>query len=82
MNKKRKTASLPHRRPLKVESSGVVMFGICTIQTKRCVAREGAPITAVWTLPGRTQVNVCAACLDEQIRTGAWEIEGARLSPP
>ncbi len=56
------------------------MFGVCSVQTERCVAKEPAPITAVWTLPAVTQINVCGACLDEQVRTDAWTIEGARPS--
>ncbi|AUB79818.1 hypothetical protein THSYN_01815 [Candidatus Thiodictyon syntrophicum] len=63
---------------MKIEPSGVVMFGICAVQTSVCVAKEGAPITAVWTVPNRTQINVCSACLNEQLRTGKWIIEGAR----
>jgi hypothetical protein len=63
---------------MKVEPSGVVMTGTCTVQTERCVARQPAPITAVWTVPGKAQIDVCAACLDEQVRVGSWIIEGAR----
>ena len=63
---------------MKVEPSGVMLVDTCEIQTKRCVATSPAPITAVWTLPGRTQVNVCGACLDEQLRSGAWAADGAR----
>jgi len=65
---------------VKVEPSGVVMTGTCSVRTERCVARSPAPITAVWTLPGKTQINVCSACLDEQVRTGEWIVEGARPS--
>jgi hypothetical protein len=64
---------------MKVEPSGVVMFGECSIQTDSCVAREAAPITAIWTVPGRQQVDVCGACLEEQMRTGAWAVGGARV---
>lgn len=67
-------------RIMKVEPSGVVMIGECNVQTERCVARKPAPITAVWTVPGRSQINVCSACLDEQIRIGEWIVEGARPS--
>jgi len=63
---------------MKVEPSGVVMRGECTIRTEVCTARETAPITAVWGAPGRTQINVCGACLEEMIRRGTWEVEGAR----
>jgi hypothetical protein len=66
------------RTIMKIEPSGVVMFGTCVVQTSVCVAKEPAPITAVWTVPGRTQINVCSACLDKQLRTGQWTIEGAR----
>jgi hypothetical protein len=63
----------------KIEPSGVVMHGVCSIQTKHCTAKEGGAITAVWGPPGRTQINVCRACLEEKIRLGEWEVEGARL---
>lgn len=65
---------------MKVESTGIVMIGVCDVQTDRCVAKTPSPITAVWTLPGRNQINVCKACLDDQLRTGSWTIEGARVS--
>jgi hypothetical protein len=64
-----------------VDPSGVVMFGKCEVQTARCVAKEDAPMTAAWTTPGRQQVAVCRACLDEQLRTGGWYIEGAQPFP-
>ena len=63
---------------MKVEPSGVVMMGQCTIQTDVCTAKELAAITAVWGTPGRRQINLCRACLDEMIRRGEWEVEGAR----
>ena len=31
----------------KVEPSGVVMKGVCSIQTSRCTATQEGPITAV-----------------------------------
>ena len=64
---------------MRVEPTGIVLVDICTIQTEKCVAREQAPITAVWTLPGRVQVNVCRPCLEEQVRLGEWEIRGAKI---
>jgi len=64
---------------MKVEPSGVVFDGICSIQSDKCVARELAPITAVWQYPGRNQINVCRPCLEEQVRSGEWEVEGARV---
>ncbi|MEW6129331.1 MAG: hypothetical protein AB1757_19985 [Acidobacteriota bacterium] len=66
---------------MKVEPSGVIFNGVCEVQTDKCVARETAPITAVWTFPGRLQVNVCGACIEEQARTGEWKIQGARVLP-
>jgi hypothetical protein len=64
---------------MKIEPTGVVFIDICSIQTEECVAKEPAPITAVWSLPGRVQVNVCRPCLEEQIRSGEWEIQGAKI---
>ena len=64
---------------MNVEPSGVVLRGICAIQTDRCTAKAEGPITAVWGPPGRTQINVCRACIEERIRTGVWQIQGARL---
>ena len=63
----------------RVEPSGVVLKGICNIKTEQCTAKEEGPITAVWGPPGRTQINVCRACLEEKMRLGEWEVEGARL---
>jgi hypothetical protein len=64
---------------IKVEPTGVLFVGVCDIQTEVCTARTAAPVTAVWTLPARTQVNVCRSCLDEMVRQGEWQVEGARL---
>jgi len=36
---------------------------------------------SVWGSPGQTQINVCRICLEEKIRLGEWEVEGARLLP-
>lgn len=57
------------------------MFGTCEVQTEFCTARAPAPITAVWTSPGRRQVNVCHACFDCMVRNARWEVPGARLRP-
>lgn len=65
---------------MRIEPSGVVMMGICDIQTPKCSAIELAAITAVWTSPGRSQINVCRECLEEMIRSGQWEIPNARIS--
>ncbi|MEK8015586.1 MAG: hypothetical protein VSS75_001875 [Candidatus Parabeggiatoa sp.] len=64
---------------MNVEASGVILVDSCHVQTERCVAKKQAPITAVWTSPGRTQVNVCRPCLEEKIRAGEWAIQGARV---
>jgi hypothetical protein len=63
---------------MKVEPSGVIFSGVCQIRT--CAAKQPKPITAVWVPPGRTQVDICGACLDEKIRLGEWKIEGARVA--
>ncbi len=64
---------------MKVEPTGIVLVDTCSVQTERCLAREPAAITAVWTLPGRVQINVCRPCLEEQVRSGEWEIQSARI---
>ena len=64
---------------MNIEPSGVLTVGVCEVQTEKCSAKVPAPITAVWALPARRQINVCSPCLDEMIRSGEWQIEGARL---
>lgn len=67
---------------VEVVTTGIVMVGRCEVQTKGCSARKKpAPITAVWIPPGRTQCNVCRACLEEKMRNGEWEVPGARVMP-
>ena len=41
----------------KVEPSGVVMHGVCDIQTEYCTAKAGGATTTVWGTPGRTQIT-------------------------
>ncbi len=65
----------------KIEPSGVVLVGVCAVQTERCTAKQPKPITAVWGSPGRTQINVCDSCLKEKMRLGEWDVEGARIQP-
>lgn len=67
---------------MKIEPSGIVMTGICTVQTPKCKAQEPAPITAVWGSPGRRQIDVCGACLAEMLTTGQWESETPLVLPP
>jgi len=62
-----------------VEPSGVVLLGECELQLASCTARTPASVTAVWVPPGRGQTNVCRACLEEMVRSGDWEIRGARV---
>jgi hypothetical protein len=64
-----------------VEPSGGVLRGVCRSQAAPCTAGEEAPITAVWGPPGRTQMNVCQACLEAKIQAGEWDVEGARVPP-
>lgn len=65
---------------MKVQPTGVIFVAECEIQSDRCTARDPSPITAVWTSPGREQVNVCRACFEEMVRGGEWEVAGARVS--
>jgi hypothetical protein len=64
---------------MKIEPSGVLVVGLCEVQTEKCTAKVPAPITAVWALPARRQINVCSSCLEEMVRNGEWQIEGSRL---
>lgn len=64
---------------MKVEPSGVVMLGECEIRTPFCTALTPAPITAVWGVPARRQINTCGRCLEEMVRLGEWEIWGAKI---
>jgi hypothetical protein len=63
----------------RVEPSGIVLKGTCHLQTPRCTAKDERPLTAVWGPPGRTQIDIRRVCLEEKIRLGEWEVEGARL---
>ncbi len=63
----------------KIEPSGVILTGVCSVQTDRCTAKEGGALTAVWGPPGRTQINVCGSCLEEKMRIGEWKVQGARV---
>jgi len=59
---------------VKVEPSHVVMWGICEVQTNVCSAKDGGAITAVWTSPGRKQVNVCNECYEKKKESGEWVV--------
>jgi hypothetical protein len=68
---------------VKIEPTGTHMIGVCSVKTKVCVApKRPEPITAVWQLPERTQINVCGACLAKELETGAWEEEMPRTVRP
>ena len=61
---------------MKIDASGVVMMGICSVQSERCTAKDKpSVVTAVWSSPGRRQIDVCAQCLVEMIQGGKWEAE-------
>ena len=67
---------------MKIEPSGVVMKGLCMIQSAKCKAKDQpGPLTAVWGSPGRRQLDVCGACLAEMIATGQWESDTPSLLP-
>jgi hypothetical protein len=78
MNKATARSRLSKVGPQQVEASGVVMVGECTVRTAVCQAVEPGPITAVWTLPARIQIDVCGACLHEKVQRGDWHMEGTR----
>ena len=63
-----------------VEPTGVVMKGLCEIGLNGCTAKEEAPVTAVWTKPGRTQTNVCPYCLTVKMEEGEWTTKANTLS--
>jgi hypothetical protein len=65
---------------MKIEPTGIVMIGECELQLAHCTARTPAPITAVWTGPSRRQVDVCRRCLEDMVRSGDWEIPGAKIN--
>jgi hypothetical protein len=55
------------------------MMGVCDVQTKECAARDPYPLTVVWEMPARRQINVCRPCLEEMVRTGDWIVPGSRI---
>jgi hypothetical protein len=64
---------------MRIEPSGVVMTGECELQLAGCTAAQPAPVTAIWTTPGRRQLNVCRSCFNEMVRSGEWEVQGAKI---
>lgn len=61
---------------IEVEATGVVFSGYCNVDTELCTTKEfSGALTAVWSPPGRIQVNVCGSCLNEMIRQGMWKVK-------
>ena len=66
---------------MKVENTGVIFTGECTVKTEYCTARVSGVVSAVFTSPARLQVNVCGACFEEMLLSGAWIVPSARILP-
>ena len=64
---------------MNIITTGVFFTAECEIQKPGCTAILPAPVTAIKTEIGRTQINVCRACLETMVRDGQWSIEGARF---
>lgn len=64
---------------LKVEPTHITMIGECEIKSDKCQAKTPAPIMAVLTREHK-QINVCGACLREQVKRSKWEVEGTRIA--
>ena len=63
----------------KVEPSGVILHGVCDIQTERCTAKDGGghhPRLGAT----RPDANQCVSGLSrKKMRRGEWTVEGARV---
>ncbi|HHG3603293.1 TPA: hypothetical protein ACPVZ0_004704 [Vibrio parahaemolyticus] len=64
---------------MRVIPTGAIFHGFCQVQSEYCNARDGGVVTAVQSVETYQQVNVCKTCLDNQIRTRQWNIEGASV---
>lgn len=64
---------------MKVEPSGVVFSATCDVQTERCVAREWGRSPPSGGRRERPRSMYAGHVSIQKVRTGAWEIEGARL---
>jgi hypothetical protein len=67
---------------MKIEASGVVFTGVCSVQTAECSAKTppGGPLTAMWTAEGgRRQIDVCGDCMRVMTKSGQWHVIGARV---
>ena len=66
---------------MNVRTSGVAFTGECELQLPGCTAAgHKSPITAVFPESKGRQVNVCRTCLQSMVRSGDWEVPGARVS--
>jgi hypothetical protein len=58
---------------MNVQASGVVMMGLCSVKGPNCTApMTAAPITVVWEVETRNQINVCRACFKGMVSDGDW----------
>ena len=57
----------------KVEPSGVVLHGVCDIQTDRCTAKAGGAITAVWG-PAWPDANQCVSGVSRR-KDAPWRVD-------
>ncbi len=57
---------------MNVQASGMVFVGTCSVQTPVCTAKTPAPITAVYQVETRKQINVCRACFKRLVDEGGW----------
>lgn len=57
---------------MNVQATGMVFVSECSVKSDVCTARTAAPITAVWELESRKQINVCRACFKKLVADGDW----------
>ena len=63
-----------------IEALGLVMLGVCSVKGPSCTAPvTAAPITAVWEVTSRKQINVCRACFKQKTVEGEWKDAMVRL---
>jgi hypothetical protein len=63
---------------MKIIPTGKIDLGICQVQTPKCLAITRSPI--IFFIVSDQEMTVCKACLEENIRSGLWEVEGARIN--
>jgi hypothetical protein len=65
---------------MRVRPTSVVLIGECELQIKGvCTATTPNVVTAVFEGEGSRQVNVCRPCFETMVRSGEWEVAGARV---